>query len=155
MRLYLLLLAVMAGILGFQQSACAADAANDRQSRLAVAARKTAKEESLKQGLPAEEVMKLLGKPDEISPMKAPTGKAEVWTYRSRQELSRERFEVASRPITTLVRDRDGRERQVVIGQEPIFGTQKRVLVRTYQVLMFNDHLLNDKVVAEEVRETE
>ncbi|MFT3831264.1 MAG: hypothetical protein QM691_16320 [Opitutaceae bacterium] len=122
---------------------------------MAEASKKTAKEAQLKQGMSADDVLKILGKPTETQPMEAPSGKAEIWIYRTRQELSRERFETATRPITTLVRDSNGNERTQVIGHESTYGVQKRVLVRSYQVLMFNDHFLNEKLQLEEVRETE
>lgn len=154
MRFPHLVLVLLAGFLALDVAAKEKSAKPEKSAESAATAR-TAQESSLKQGMPAAEVLKVLGKPGAIEPMEAPTGKAEVWSYTTRQEISRERFEISSRPITTVTRDSTGNERTIVIGHEPIYGTQKRILVRTYQVLMFNDHFLNDKVVVEVVRETE
>lgn len=126
-----------------------------KAAKVTVASKKTAKEESLRQGMPAAEVLKIMGKPDDISPMEAPSGKAEVWTYRTRTDKGQTRYQINSRPITTTVEGVDGNKRQVVVGEEPIFGTERRTEVRTYQILMFNDHLLNDKVTTEEERSLE
>lgn len=156
MRISYVLAILVAGCVAVEMPAKekAAKPAPVPQTTAELMAKKSNKEQLLQQGMPAAEVLKLLGKPGEVKPMEAPTGKAEVWVYTTREEVSRERFEVASHPITTLVRDREGTERTVVIGHEPVYATQKRILVRTYQVLMFNDHFLNDKITIEEVRET-
>ncbi|HLP06601.1 MAG TPA: outer membrane protein assembly factor BamE [Opitutaceae bacterium] len=155
MRTSLALVALFVGVTAGVQPSCVAAPANSKQAVMTEASKKTAKEAQLKQGMSADQVLKIMGKPTETNPMEAPSGKAEVWIYRTRQELSRERFETATRPITTLVRDSNGNERTQVIGHESTYGVQKRVLVRSYQVLMFNDHLLNEKLQLEEVRETE
>ena len=36
----------------------------------------------LKKGMPADEVIRSIGKPESIKPMQTPEGKAEVWIYR-------------------------------------------------------------------------
>lgn len=154
MRTYLAFVTLFVGVTAAVPS-CIAAPANTKQAVMTEASRKSVKEAQLKQGMSADQVLKIMGKPTETQPMEAPSGKAEVWIYRTRQELSRERFETATRPITTLVRDSNGNERTQVIGHESTYGVQKRVLVRSYQVLMFNDHLLNEKLQLEEVRETE
>lgn len=112
--------------------------------------KRTEKEASLKAGMAAAEVRAILGTPQKIDPLQAPSGDAEIWTYTTQTEISRERFQVGSRPITTLVRDSNGREREQVIGEEPLWGTKKRLRTRTYQVLLFNGQFLNDKVSEEE-----
>ncbi|HEX2854815.1 MAG TPA: hypothetical protein VHO24_16400 [Opitutaceae bacterium] len=37
---------------------------------------------ALQEGMTAEEVQRIIGKPAEIKPMESPEGKAETWTYR-------------------------------------------------------------------------
>ncbi len=155
MRILPVLLTVTIGLSSGPAPAFAGESSSTAPKAMALASKRTDKESRLKKGMSAEEVRRIMGRPTETQPMEAPSGKAEIWVYRTRQELSRERFETGSRPITTLVRDSNGNERTQIIGHEPIYGMQKRVLVRSYQVLMFNDHMLNEKLQLEEVRETE
>ncbi len=108
---------------------------------------RTPKEASLQVGMSAQQVREILGKPSEVKPLQSPSGKAEVWSYVTRTELGRERLQVGSNPIKALVKDSSGRDREVVISNEPIWGTRRKVEVRTYSVLVFNDQFMNDKVV--------
>ena len=109
------------------------------------AGNRTAQEASLQVGMAAAKVLEILGKPSEVNPLKSPSGKAEVWSYVTETELGRERIQIGAKPIKALVKDSAGRDREVVISEEPIWGTRKRVQVRTYQALLFNDQFVNDK----------
>ena len=120
--------------------------AGNKQAKMPPATERTAREATLRQGMPAADVLRIMGKPNTVEPMEAPTGKAEVWSWVTRTPKGQNRYEIGSRPITNSSVGADGVSREAVIGQEIIYGTERLTEVRTYQILMFNDHFLNDKV---------
>ncbi len=100
---------------------------------------------TLKQGMPAGAVRKLLGEPTETKPMKAPNGKAEVWVYV--REISRraEQMRVATPDVVINTTESDGTVRQHVTPGQVTFHDVQYLTEETTEVLMFNDHFLAQK----------
>jgi outer membrane protein assembly factor BamE (lipoprotein component of BamABCDE complex) len=101
---------------------------------------------SLKKGMSAREVEQLLGKPAEIKPMNAPSGKAEVWIYRERKGEVSKQIQVGSKPITIMVKGPDGVDRQQVISEEIIYKMQNDITEETLSLLIFNGQFIEKKV---------
>jgi hypothetical protein len=101
---------------------------------------------ALKQGMSADEVRHLMGKPDEIRPMKAPNGKAEVWVFT--REIGRrvDRVGLPSASIVTTVVSVDGTMRQQTTPGPVQYHDVYYVTEETVELLMFNDHFLLQKV---------
>ena len=104
----------------------------------------------LKQGMPAEAVLKLLGRPDQIKPIKAPEGKAESWVYSREIRQRVEQFNAVSPDIVTSTVDANGVVRQITSPGRVETHEIRYVTVETTEVLMFNDHfVVQKKSVAE------
>ncbi len=97
-------------------------------------------EAGLEKGMIADTVRKIMGAPNEITPMPAPTGQAEVWIYRRTVSGAVRQVQVGSRsiPIQT-VRDTDGTERVVQSIEEPILRQEFELIDMTIRLLMY-DH---------------
>jgi hypothetical protein len=102
--------------------------------------------DALKQGDPADKVKKLLGNPDETRPMKAPSGKAEIWAYM--KEVSRRVDRVdRSTPDTVInVTESDGSVRQKITPGQVRFEDVHYVTEDVVEVLLFNDHYVLHKI---------
>ncbi|HVU25134.1 MAG TPA: hypothetical protein VHE13_13490 [Opitutus sp.] len=135
----------IAGLLGMAVPAAAANAAG---SKPADAEQGTTKAKpTLAKGMTADEVLKAVGKPAEVKPMKTETGKAEEWIYR--RELGKRVVRVASGEREVPVFDGMGLGSGAMKTRHEIIYTSKHVTV--YQVttlLMFDGKLIlaNQKV---------
>ena len=109
-------------------------------------------ESTLKQGMPAEVVKKIMGEPLQIRPMKAPDGKAEIWIFRRDVDVSVTRMPVNSIPITVSSIGSDGKAYQQTIGEKVQYGNLYKATEETIQLLMFNDHYLTQKITRREVK---
>ncbi len=109
-------------------------------------------ETALTQGMPADAVRKIMGKPAKITPMKAPNGKAEIWNYERQTGERVDRVEIGSVPITTVSVGSDGKAHQQTIGETMQFGDLNVVTEEIVEVLMFNDHYVTHKISTRELK---
>lgn len=104
----------------------------------------------LKEGMPADAVRQLLGAPDEVSPMEAPTGKAEVWAYT--REISRRREQVVTYPNQQVIVEPQANgppiTRTVLGSPQTIY--LEFVLTEKVEVLLFDGRYVVHKVSREE-----
>ena len=130
--------------------------AGDRSSPLA----SEAPESALKWAMSGEAVRQVMGQPDEIRPMKAPQGKAEIWIFTRELNQRVERLPVGSMPIMTTVYEiigschdkKVGQTRDQRIGETIVYGDLRLSTVETVELLMFNGHFVTHKVSRQEVR---
>lgn len=106
----------------------------------------------LKPGMAADEIVKRMGRPQSVTPMNAPTGKAEVWIYREPIGESSAPVLIGSKPVTMVVRGTDGKDVVTTVAEEPVYKMQRRVTVQVVALLMFNDHFLQQKTTEQEER---
>ncbi len=125
-------------------------AADKDTAKPATAAELKNAEAALKQDMPAAAVLQLLGKPDEVRPMKTPTGKAEVWSYTRDLSVRVERVEVPTSPIMTTVVDSNGVARQVSSPGPVNYRNLNHTIEETVEVLMFNDRYVTHKITHQE-----
>jgi hypothetical protein len=69
--------------------------------------------EALKPGMPEARVRELLGRPEKVSPMKNPEGKAEIWEYTREVESRMEKLGFPGPDIVTYAVGTDGKPREV------------------------------------------
>jgi hypothetical protein len=96
-------------------------------------------ETALKKGMTAAEVKRIMGEPVEKRPMKAPSGKAEVWVYHRSTNGLVKQVQVGS--ISTPLTTKSTSGAIVVLGSvnEPVFKQATEVLDETISLLMFDD----------------
>jgi hypothetical protein len=99
--------------------------------------------------MPSETVIKIMGQPAEVKPMKTQEGKAEIWVYR-RQVADRVDYVVISTPIISTVPDGRGSTRTVVTGERTDNQEQHHITTDVIEVLMFNDHYVTQKITRTE-----
>jgi hypothetical protein len=109
-------------------------------------------EAALKQAMPADAVRKIMGQPQEIVPMKAPDGKAEIWVYKREIDQRVDRVPIGSVPITVTVIGSDGRAHEQSIGEKVQYGDLHQATEETVQLLMFNDHYLTQKTTRRDIK---
>lgn len=107
---------------------------------------------ALEKGMPAEEIIKLIGKPAEIKPMPVPeggTGKAEMWIYRRSGGTRSIQVPVGTRQVPGFVGI--NQELSAQHRTEVIYGPKTIRIFNVTSLLMFNDQL----VLARQSQETE
>ncbi len=109
-------------------------------------------ESALKQGMPAAAVKQIMGQPLEVTPMKAPDGKAEIWVYKRNVNVRVERVPVGSTPITVTSFGSDGQAHEQTIGEKVQYGDLYQATEETVQLLMFNDQYVTQKVSRKEIK---
>jgi hypothetical protein len=109
-------------------------------------------ESALKKAMPADVVRKIMGTPQEIKPMKAPEGKAEIWVYQRMTNERVEQVEIGSVPITISVIGGDGQARQQTVGEDIKYGDLHLATEETVELLMFNDQYVTNKVSRREIK---
>ena len=109
-------------------------------------------ESALKQAMPADAVRKIMGAPQEIVPVKAPDGKAEVWVYKREVNRRVERVQVGSVPITVTTIGSDGQAHEQTVGETVQYGDAHLATEETVQLLMFNDHFVTHKIARREIK---
>ena len=99
----------------------------------------------LKQGDPAAKLKELLGEPLDTKPMKAPSGRAEVWIYA--KEISRrlDRIDRSTTDVVISVTEADGSVRQKVTPGQIRFEDVQYVTEDVTEVLLFNGRYLLHK----------
>jgi hypothetical protein len=102
--------------------------------------------DNLKQGDPASKLTELLGKPLETRPMKAPSGKAEVWIYVKEVSRRMDRIDRSTADTIINVTESDGSVRQRVTPGQVRFEDVHYVTEDVIEVLMFNEHYVLHKV---------
>jgi hypothetical protein len=141
--------ALLIGVLAqTARGAPAQDAAPNTDSKAAVPAAK-ATDTGLKSGMPSETVIKIMGQPAEVKPMKTQEGKAEIWVYR-RQVADRVDYVVISTPIISTVPDGRGSTRTVVTGERTDNQEQHHITTDVIEVRMFIDHYVTQKITRTE-----
>jgi hypothetical protein len=99
-------------------------------------------ETTLQKGMPAATVRHIMGEPSEIRPMQAPVGKAETWVYHRTTRGPVKQIVVGTRsvPMTSVGSDAES----TVMGkvEEPVIRQETLVVEETINLLMFNDHLI-------------
>ena len=100
-------------------------------------------ESTLRKGMTAAEVRRILGEPAEIKPMKAPSGKAETWVYHRiiRGPVQQVQVGTRSTPIASMLGNSAAAMPTTV--DEPIFRQQAEVIEETLNLLMFDDLLVD------------
>lgn len=94
-----------------------------------------------------------MGKPDEIKPMKAPNGKAEIWVYKRETNERTERVPVGAVPITVTTFSADGKSSSMqTIGEDVKYANVRFTTEETVELLMFNDHFLTGKISRQEIK---
>ncbi len=109
-------------------------------------------ESALKQAMPADTVRQIMGQPDEIKPMKAPSGKAEIWVYTRKINECVEQVEIGSVPVTVTVTGLDGKLTQQTISEKIQYRDLHRYAEETVELLIFNDHYLTHKISRRELK---
>jgi hypothetical protein len=115
---------------------------------------------ALKWAMPAEAVRQIMGRPDEIKPMNAPKGKAEIWVFTRELNQRVERLPVGAVPIMATTYEIDGschdkkmgRAHSQQIGETVVYGDLHYATLETVEVLMYNEHFVTQKVSRQDVR---
>jgi hypothetical protein len=109
-------------------------------------------ETTLKESMSAATVRQIMGAPEQIKPMEAPAGKAEVWIYRRESNVRVERVAVGSVPIATTTIGADGKAHQQTIGEDVKYADRYRYTEEIIQLLMFNGHFVTRKTSTRELQ---
>ena len=117
-------------------------------------------ESALQWAMPADAVRRIMGQPQEVKPMEAPNGKAEIWIYTRQLGTHMDRIPIGAVPImttnSTVVgsgnNTRPGPATQQKIGESIVYADVVVATVETVEVLMFNDHFVTQKVTRQDVR---
>jgi len=110
----------------------------------AEAATKTPKR-SLHQGMTADEVIAIVGKPDKVAPMKTPDGKAEIWTYR--RQVGTTTMQVPSHELNAGYHDRpsaatDSQPLGFVNRPSMAYALETTTTYQVTSLLMYEDKLV-------------
>ena len=108
------------------------------------------REAGLKRGMPADAVMKIMGKPAVIRPMEAPNGKAEVWVYVREISTRIDRVGFPSQDEITYIEHGVNKLRVAVTPGPILYHDVHFITEETIEVLMFNHHFLTQKVTKAE-----
>ncbi|HXQ80599.1 MAG TPA: hypothetical protein VN775_04750 [Opitutaceae bacterium] len=114
------------------------------ESKAAAAAPK-GPEAALFPEMPADAVIKIMGKPESVKPMKVPAGKAEVWVY-ARQVAERVDFVQVSTPVMGAVPNGNGTTRIAQTGEKLDNREEHHITTEVVELLMFNGHFVTQKV---------
>lgn len=109
-------------------------------------------EANLKRSMTAAEVRQIMGRPDEIKPMAAPTGKAEIWVYRRKFDERTELVQIGTQPVMTTVYGSDGKPSIQTTDGDPKYANVHYATEETIQLLMFNGQLVSGKVSRQAIR---
>jgi hypothetical protein len=121
-----------------QASENAAPAAKDQKAE--ASSKKPAKQ-PLEKDMPAEKIIELIGKPQEVTPMESKEGKAETWVYRRKIGTKSTQVVVGTRDVPAFVGIGVGND-SMQTRKEMIYGMKDISIVRVTSLLMFNDKLV-------------
>ena len=107
-------------------------------------------EAGLRQGMPATEIKRIMGNPDDTKPMKSPNGTAEVWLYRVIVKQTQQEIPVMGTPTTRTEQAGGSNTQTVVTGTAMSYKTVRMTVYRKTSLLVFNGALLNQKVTYEQ-----
>jgi len=99
--------------------------------------------------MPAHAVIKIMGKPESVKPMKVQAGKAEVWVY-ARQVAERVEYVQVSTPVMGAVANGNGTTRITQTGEKLVNRAEHHITTEVIELLMFNDHFVTQKVSRQE-----
>ena len=119
-----------------------------------------APESALKWAMSTAAVREIMGQPDEIKPMQAPQGKAEIWVFTRPVSQRVERIVVGAIPIMSATYQingscndkKPGRAIEQKVGETIQYGNLCVTTFEKVEVLLFNDHYLTCKVSQQEVK---
>lgn len=100
----------------------------------------------LKKGLTAKAVLELLGKPQEVRPMKAPDGKAEVWVYTRELGTYIKQIGFPGPEIITYVIGGDGKPIEQKTPGPVFYEHVRHITEEVVELLMFNDQYVVHKI---------
>jgi hypothetical protein len=143
----------LASLVGFalQSPATSLAAESDSastDSRSAAVAKKMP-EADLKIAMPADAVLQIMGKPESIKEMKAPSGKAEIWTYERQVGDIVEHVQFLT-PTSTTLMESGGKTDTIASGDQIEYRDEHHITTDVVEVLMYNDHFLKCKVSRQE-----
>ena len=104
---------------------------------------------ALEKDMTGATIISIIGKPDEITPMKSEQGKAETWVYRRK---------IGSKAVQVVVGERDVPAFSGLGGtgndmtqsrKELIYGMKHVAIYRVTSILLFNDRLVTARQVDE------
>ena len=95
--------------------------------------------------MPADEVVKIMGKPDTVKPMKVQAGKTEIWVY-SRQIDEKVEYVQFFAPVMGAVPSGNGTTRVVQTGVKLENRAEHHITTEVIELLMFNDQFVTQKV---------
>jgi hypothetical protein len=101
-------------------------------------------EAALIPAMPADMVVKIMGKPSTVKPMKVQSGKAEIWVY-SREIEDRVDYVQVSTPIIGAAPSGNGTSRMVQTGEKLDNRAEHHITTEVIELLMFNDHFVAQK----------
>ncbi|HEY4245977.1 MAG TPA: hypothetical protein VGM64_03920 [Lacunisphaera sp.] len=139
------------GLFGVRSNVNAA-APQDSKSPASVQKASEKPESFLKKGMTAVMVVKIMGKPGLVRPMKAPDGKAEIWEYHRQIDEHFSHVQVGSKPIMVDVQEGDGQIHHYQSGETPVFSDVRYYTEETIQLLMFDDRFLVAKVSSQKMK---
>jgi hypothetical protein len=101
-------------------------------------------EASLMPEMPASAVVKVMGKPNTVKPLKLQSGKAEVWAY-SRVIEDRVEYIQVSMPVMGATPSGNGTTRMVQTGEKIDNKAEHHITTEVIELLMFNDRFVTQK----------
>lgn len=99
------------------------------------------KKQPLEKDMPADKIIELIGKPEEVTPMESKEGKAETWIYRRKVGTKSTQVVVGTRDVPAFVGIGLGND-SMQNRKELIYGMKDMSIVRVTSLLMFNDKLV-------------
>jgi len=118
--------------------AAAAPAAPEAAGAQAPKAALSGPEASLRKGMTAAEVRKIMGAPREIKPMPSPSGTAEVWVYVRSSSHTGDLVQVGQRMVQVTQQVADGRLVTSQVPGDPIIMQEVKNEEETISLLMFD-----------------
>ncbi len=102
-------------------------------------------ETALKPTMSAEQVLKIMGKPEAIKPKMLENHQAEIWIYVRETVDNVMRQQIGGTPIMIEVRQGDGTVKQMTVGETPLFGNMQYITEERIELLIFNGQYLTQK----------
>jgi hypothetical protein len=89
------------------------------------------------EGMPAEELQRLIGKPEKVLPVATKKGHAEVWIYKKYKRTSMDTVKVGTKPIT--IREKRGDNYvDVVVSYEDVLKNRRTEVFAVASFLIVN-----------------
>lgn len=95
----------------------------------------------LEQGMSAEEIVKAIGRPNAVQPMRKSEGRAEVWVYRRVIDRTSMQVQTGVREVPAFVGPSSGTSMGMVT--EPVWGMEHRTVYQLTRLLLFDGKLVS------------